>query len=159
MFHRVLSLIVVICFHATVQANQTQSKISSILDSFHQAASEANSKKYFDLISESAIFIGTDATERWDKNTFKRYAKPYFDKGQGWTYIPQARHVTIGEGGKVAWFDEMLNNQTYGECRGTGVLVLTAQGWKISQYHLTIPIPNGIATSLVEQIKQYQLAQ
>jgi len=155
-FHRFLSMIVVICVHASVHANQTQNEISSILDSFHQAASEANSQQYFDLISESGVFIGTDATERWDKKTFKTFAKPYFDKGQGWTYIPRDRHVTIAEGGKMAWFDEMLDNKSYGECRGTGVLVLSAQGWKISQYHLTIPIPNGIAKSLVEQIKQYQ---
>ena len=31
----------------------------------------------------------------------------------------------VAADGKTAWFDEMLWNETYGTCRGTGVLVLT----------------------------------
>ena len=126
------------------------------LDNFHQAASDANQQQYFDLLSDKAVFIGTDATERWDKNAFIAFAKPYFDKGKGWTYIPRNRHVTLAESGQVAWFDEMLDSQSYGECRGTGVLELTEKGWKISQYHLTIPLPNGLAKDVVKQIKQQQ---
>jgi len=129
-----------------------------VLDNFHRAASEANSQQYFALLTESAVFIGTDATERWDKKAFKAFAKPYFDKGQGWTYVPRDRHVIIAESGKVAWFDELLDSQSYGECRGTGVLEMTNKGWKISQYHLTIPMPNGVAKSLVKQIKDYHQA-
>lgn len=151
--------LVVICamlIQSTVQANSEQDQISSILDNFHQAASDANQQQYFDLLTQNSVFIGTDGTERWDKKTFKAFAKPYFDKGQGWTYIPRDRHVTIAASGQVAWFDEMLDSQSYGECRGTGVLELTDKGWKISQYHLTIPIPNGLAKSVVKQIKQQQ---
>jgi hypothetical protein len=139
-------------FQLSAQASETQ--ISSVLDNFHQAASDANQQQYFDLLSDSAIFIGTDATERWDKKALKAFAKPYFDKGQGWTYIPRNRHVTIAQSGKFAWFDEMLDSQSYGECRGTGVLELTDKGWKISQYHLTIPVPNGLAKDVVQQIKR-----
>jgi hypothetical protein len=138
----------------SVEASETQTQISLALDNFHQAASDANQQQYFDLLSDKAVFIGTDATERWDKNAFKAFANPYFDKGQGWTYIPRNRHVTLSESGQVAWFDEMLDSQSYGECRGTGVLELTENGWKISQYHLTIPLPNGLAKDVVKQIKQ-----
>jgi|TARA_R110000868_G_scaffold300718_4_gene561167 hypothetical protein len=140
----------------SVQASETQTQISLALDNFHQAASDANQQQYFDLLSDKAVFIGTDATERWDKNAFIAFAKPYFDKGKGWTYIPRNRHVTLAESGQVAWFDEMLDSQSYGECRGTGVLELTEKGWKISQYHLTIPLPNGLAKDVVKQIKQQQ---
>jgi hypothetical protein len=49
----------------------------------------------------------------------------------------------------------MLDNDSYGECRGTGVLLLTEQGWKISQYHLTIPIPNALAKDVVKQIRAH----
>jgi hypothetical protein len=141
----------------SVQASEAQNQISLVLDNFHQAASEAKQQQYFDLLSDKAVFIGTDATERWDKNTFKAFAKPYFDKGQGWIYIPRNRHLTLSASGQVAWFDEMLDSQSYGECRGTGVLELTENGWKISQYHLTIPVPNGLAKNVVKQIKQQQL--
>lgn len=157
MLQRILGLILLVVVQLPAQAQITQ--VSSVLDNFHQAASDANSEQYFALLTESAVFIGTDATERWDKKTFKTFAKPYFDKGQGWTYVPRDRHVTISESGKVAWFDELLDSKSYGECRGTGVLELTPEGWKISQYHLTIPMPNDVAKSLVKQIKEYHQAK
>ena len=157
MLQRYICLIFALLVQLSVQASETQTQISLTLDDFHQAASDANQQQYFDLLSDKAVFIGTDATERWDKNTFKAFAKPYFDKGQGWTYKPRNRHLTLSSSGQVAWFDELLDSQSYGECRGTGVLELTENGWKISQYHLTIPLPNGLAKDVVKQIKQQQL--
>lgn len=154
MLQRCICLLFVMSFQLSVQASQTQ--ISMVLDRFHQAASDANQQQYFDLLTGNAVFIGTDATERWDKKAFKAFVKPYFDKGKGWTYIPRDRHVTIAKSGKFAWFDEMLDSQSYGECRGTGVLELTQNGWKISQYHLTIPLPNALAKNIVKQIKAQQ---
>tara|TARA_R110002167_G_scaffold111870_4_gene283990 strand:+ start:880 stop:1365 length:486 start_codon:yes stop_codon:yes gene_type:complete len=156
MLQRYICLIFALLVQLSVQASETQTQISLTLDDFHQAASDANQQQYFDLLSDKAVFIGTDATERWDKNTFKAFAKPYFDKGQGWTYKPRNRHLTLSSSGQVAWFDELLDSQSYGECRGTGVLELTEKGWKISQYHLTIPVPNGLAKDVVKQIKQQQ---
>lgn len=156
MLQRCVCLIFAMLVLLSVQARETPTPISLALDNFHQAASDANQQQYFDLLSHKAVFIGTDATERWDKNAFKAFAKPYFDKGKGWTYIPRNRHVTLSESGQVAWFDEMLDSQIYGECRGTGVLELTEKGWKISQYHLTIPVPNGLAKEVVKQIKHQQ---
>ncbi|MEP1445328.1 MAG: nuclear transport factor 2 family protein [Paraglaciecola sp.] len=149
-----LFLILVMCVLFPVHASQNQSQIIKVLDSFHQAASEANYRQYFDLLSDNAVFIGTDGDERWGKDAFEDFAKPYFEKGNGWTYIPRNRHVTVTRSGQFAWFDEMLDNQSYGECRGTGVLELTDKGWKISQYHLTIPVPNELAKELVQQIKK-----
>lgn len=146
-------LLFVLFFHLSGQASEAQTQISTVLDNFHQAASDANQHQYFDLLADNAVFIGTDATERWDKNAFKAFAIPYFDKGKGWTYLPRNRHVTVSASGQVAWFDELLDSQNYGECRGTGVLELTENGWKIIQYHLTIPLPNELAKNIVEQIK------
>ncbi len=102
------------------------------------------------------MFIGTDITERWSIDQFKAFAAPYFSKGQGWTYVPGERHVTILPGGRTARFDEILSNESYGTCRGTGVLVLTPDGWRISQYSLTIPIPNQLARDVVGQIKDLE---
>lgn len=147
-------LIFVMFFQFSIQASTEVVQINKVLDLFHQAASEANQQQYFDLLSDSAVFIGTDGDERWDKSAFEAFASPYFEKGQGWTYIPRDRHVTVAGSGQFAWFDEMLDNQSYGECRGTGVLELTDKGWKISQYHLTIPVPNELAKELVQQIKK-----
>ncbi|WP_339719661.1 nuclear transport factor 2 family protein [uncultured Paraglaciecola sp.] len=152
MLQRKVCLLLVVLLQLPVQANQTQ--IVKVLDNFHQAASDANHQEYFDLLTDTAVFIGTDGNERWDKNAFEAFAKPYFEQGKGWTYIPRNRHVTVAKSGDFAWFDEMLDSQSYGECRGTGVLELTDKGWQISQYHLTIPVPNELAKEVVQQIKQ-----
>ncbi|MGJ8678849.1 nuclear transport factor 2 family protein [Paraglaciecola sp.] len=127
-------------------------KVNQTLDNFHQAASEARLKDYFSLLTEHAVFIGTDATERWNKDQFYQFAKPYFDQGKGWSYTPKNRHIYFSNNKQIAWFDEMVTNKNFCECRGTGVLELTDSGWKISQYHLTIPVPNDLAKDLVKKI-------
>lgn len=127
--------------------------VALVLDGFHEAASRADARSYFAAFAPDAIFIGTDATERWSVREFRAFAMPYFARGTGWTYVATSRHIVIGPGGDVAWFDEMLDNSSYGACRGTGVLVRQPEGWKIAQYHLTIPIPNAVAKEVVARIR------
>ena len=54
----------------------------------------------------------------------------------------------------MAWLDEELSNETYGACRGTGVLIEVDGTWKIIQYNLSIPIPNALAAPVVELIRE-----
>jgi len=129
--------------------------IAKSLNNFHQAAADANTELYFDLLADNAIFLGTDATERWTKQSFKQFVAPYFLKGQGWLYVPSDRHITLLDDGVTAFFDEALHNKSYGQTRGSGVLVKTKQGWKIAQYNLSIPMPNVLAKTLVKQIKAH----
>jgi hypothetical protein len=35
------------------------------------------------------------------------------------------------------------------------VLIRTSDGWRIAQYHLTIPIPNDLAAELTTRIKAH----
>lgn len=126
---------------------------SAVLDGFHAAAARADEEAYFGLLAPNAVFIGTDATERWDKAAFRAFAHPYFAAGTGWTYTPRNRHVGFSRDGKVAWFDELLDNANYGECRGSGVLEKGDGGWKIVQYNLSVPMPNDIAKDLVARIR------
>jgi ketosteroid isomerase-like protein len=128
-------------------------EVNRTLDRFHQAAADADAKTYFGLFSENGVFIGTDASERWTKAEFQAYAAPHFSKGKGWTYSPKSRHVGVSPKGDYGWFDEILENKHYGTCRGSGVLVWEKDGWKISQYHLTIPIPNALAKNVVSLIR------
>lgn len=128
--------------------------ISTVLDSFHSAAARADEETYFALLAPNAVFLGTDATERWDKPAFRAFAHPYFAQGKGWTFTPRDRHVDLSRDGRVAWFDELLDSASYGECRGTGVLEKVDGGWKIVQYHLTIPMPNDLAKELVARIRE-----
>ena len=128
--------------------------IAGILDQLHDAASKADGERYFDLFAPDAVFFGTDATERWSIEEFKAFAKPYFDAGTGWTYHVRKRNIFIDDDANTPWFDEVLHNDKYGECRGTGVLVKLKGAWKIVQYNLTIPIPNEIALQVVRMIKE-----
>jgi hypothetical protein len=135
-------------------ANETATKdVSTVLDKFHESAAKADGPVYFSLFAPEGVFIGTDATERWTVEQFKRYAGPVFSKGKGWTYKSHDRHIDFTPDGNVAWFDELLDNDTLGACRGSGVLRKIDGAWKIAQYHLTIPIPNDLAKKVVELIR------
>ena len=137
-------------------SENSEKQISRVLNLFHKAASDGDAKNYFSLFSHNAIFIGTDPDETWTLKEFKAFAEPYFKQGIGWTYIPRNRHIYFSKSTQTAWFDEVLDNEKYGETRGTGVLIKTAKGWKIAQYHLTLPIPNAITTEVVKLIKTNQ---
>ena len=128
--------------------------VAAVIDAFHTAAAKADEKAYFALLAPNGVFLGTDATERWDKAAFQTFAHPYFSQGKGWVFTPRNRHVDLSKDGRVAWFDELLDSATYGECRGTGVLEKGDGGWKITQYHLTIPMPNDLAKDLVARIRE-----
>ncbi len=131
-------------------------RVAQVLDELHEAASRADFEHYFSLLTEDAIFIGTDAKERWTIGQFKAYTKPYFDQGKGWTFVFTSRHVYISGSGQTAWFDETLENAKYGACRGSGVLVKRDGNWKVAQYNLTVPIPNELVLEVVGKIKTQQ---
>lgn len=126
-----------------------QKEVSSMLDSFNIAAANADYKTYFNFFTDYAVFTGTDATERWDKKEFMAWAKPYFDKKSTWNFTPLERHIYIEPSGTHAWFDELLNTQMK-ICRGSGVLVKEATGWKLTQYILSATIPNAVMDSVVK---------
>ena len=60
--------------------NVQKKNISTVLDNLNEYAANTDFKKYFDLFAEESTFIGTDATEIWNKKEFMDYAKPHFDK-------------------------------------------------------------------------------
>jgi ketosteroid isomerase-like protein len=140
------------CAQSSQAPQSDVAAINEVLDSYHQAAANGEWDIYFDLMSDDGVFIGTDAGERWVKQEFRQYSSG----SNGWIYTPQQRNINITPDGSSAWFDEALLSQSYGGSRGTGVLIRTAQGWKISQYHLTLPIPNGMVRGITDQIKEYE---
>lgn len=139
-----------------VYSNNDKQLIEEVLNSFHLAAADANEDLYLASMTKDAVFLGTDASERWTKSEFKDFVHPHFKKGNGWLYTPIERNITLLTAPNIAYFDELLNSQSYGKCRGTGVLIKTLSGWKISQYNLSVPLPNPIAKKLVETIKKFE---
>ena len=136
-----------------VELERARSDVSAVLDALHTMASEADFDGYFALYAREAVFLGTDATERWTREEFMDYTRARFDTGTGWTYHMLERHVSIAPDGRTAWFDERLDNENLGETRGSGALVLEEGRWKIAQYNLTIPIPNEMAREVAERIR------
>ena len=100
----------------------------------------------------NAFFLGTDKSERWTIEEFKAYAKPAFLDGHGWTYLTVERNWQ-GDG-NTRWFDEILFNEKLGHCRGTGVVELINDEWKIAHYALTMLVPNSIAVDVGEQTRK-----
>ncbi len=135
-----LILLFLIISYSSYSQN-TEKELNIALDEWHNAASEANADNYFGFMDESCIYIGTDAGERWNKNEFIQFAKPYFDKGKAWDFKAYDRQIIFSEDMKIAWFDELLETWM-GVCRGSGVIELKNDQWKLIHYHLSVTVPN-----------------
>lgn len=115
--------------------------IGEVIDTWHLAAANADFDAYFNILTEDAVFVGTDAAEVWNKAQFMTFSKPYFDKGKAWSFTSKQRNVYVDASGEIAWFDELLDTWMQ-LCRGSGVLKKEDGVWKISHYVLSLTIPN-----------------
>lgn len=130
------------------QVQMDKKEIGNILDSWHRAAGSADFDAYFNLMTSDAVFIGTDASENWQIEEFKAYAKPHFDKGKAWNFKAVERQIYVNDEGDYAWFDELLDTQMK-LCRGSGVLRKESGDWKIAHYVLSIVIPNENVSEVI----------
>ncbi len=128
---------------------EEQEQINDMLDSFNLAAANADYDLYFSYYADDAVFMGTDATEYWCKDSFMVWAKPIFDRGSAWDFKSLERNIYFDPDGKIAWFDELLDTQMK-ICRGSGVLSKQGDVWKIQQYVLSMTIPNSKTNQVVE---------
>lgn len=143
-------------FPPAVTRPAPEAAIAAVLDDFHLAAAQADEARYFGHMDEGAVFLGTDATERWTKAQFQAYAHPYFAKGKAWSFHATRRAITVSADGRTAWFDEDLATANLGPCRGSGVLALKDGAWKIVQYNLAFTVPNGVAKEVKARIEAFQ---
>lgn len=144
-----LASLLVSSVNAADNTDSEQAAIAQALEAYHAAAAIGDWDSYFDLMSDDGVFLGTDIGERWTREEFRAYAAGR----SGWVYRPLQRNINLTPDGNSAWFDEILESESYGAARGTGVLIKTPRGWKISQYHLTFPIPNELVDEFTEKIK------
>lgn len=147
---KILFLFLVYSSLASAQNNEASKiVINSTLNNWHKAAADVNFKAYFDVLSDDAIYIGTDATENWNKKAFEAFAKPYFNKGKAWSFKALERHIYFSPDGKMAWFDELLDTHMK-ICRGSGVMLKVKNTWKIKHYVLSMTIPNDNTNEVVK---------
>ena len=142
-------LLFFITFSIFSQSKNEEVKVNELLNNWHKAAANANFESYFEKMTSDAIFIGTDATENWNKTDFMDYAKPHFDKGKAWSFTALQRHIFFSNDKKMAWFDELLSTQMK-ICRGSGVLIKIKNEWKIKQYVLSMTVPNDNSDEVIK---------
>jgi hypothetical protein len=122
------------------------------LDQWHSDAATGSYDSYFETMTNASIFIGTDASEVWDKESFKEFTKPHFEDGKGWDFTSKRRAWYFSKNKEVAWFDEELDTWM-GICRGSGVFEKTDSGWKLAHYVLSMTIPNERVNDVLGLIK------
>lgn len=154
----ILSILMIACKSSKKVISNEQNKaikaeINTTLNDWHLAATEANFNNYFGKMDSISIFIGTDASENWNRTQFANFSKPYFDKGKAWNFKTLERNVYVNQSGDFVWFDELLYTWM-GTCRGSGVLEKKTNGWKIKQYVLSVAIPNDAVQKVIEAKKK-----
>lgn len=155
-------LVVIISFFNCVQtqkittpknASIIRAEVNTLLNNWHKAASDADYKAYFKAMDSVAVFIGTDATENWNKTQFANFSKPFFNKGKAWSFKPLERNVYVSAQQNFVWFDELLDTWM-GTCRGSGVLEKKNNTWLIKHYVLSVEIPNNDVQAVIKAKKK-----
>ena len=131
--------------------------ITELLNSYRQAAADADGEAFFGCLDPDGIFFGTDEKERFTFDQLKATFMPYFKQGIGWKREVLDRRVYVGPGNNIGWFEERSSRQGLGPMRTTGVVLKKGNEWKIVQYNTSFAIPNEIATdvaALIEKLKE-----
>lgn len=155
-----ISILTITTFFIVNKEEKTDPKtekkaITTLLNNWHLAAAKADYNGYFGKIAEDGIYIGTDATENWDKKAFIAFSKPYFDKGKAWDFKALERNIYFSKDGKTAWFDELLDTWMK-VCRGSGVLEKQGKEWKIKHYVLSMTVPNDATKEVLPFKAKYE---
>lgn len=125
-------------------------KIGNMVDAWHKAAAVADSAGFFGAFYRAeSIYQGTDETERWTRDEMAAWAAPYFQREEAWTFVPDWRNVRFSKDGRIAWWDEQLDSDHMGRCRGNGIAIRTPNGWKIDHYVLSFTVPNSMVGELM----------
>lgn len=119
--------------------------VNAFIDEWHDDAAHAQ-VRYFDKMAAEGVFIGTDKTERWTRDAFRRWAAPYFARGSAWSFTVRKRNVCVAEdagseGAGFVWFDEQLDSP-FGILQASGVMRKAVSSYEILHYQLSLAVPN-----------------
>jgi ketosteroid isomerase-like protein len=150
------TLILVFCFSISAQAQSLNKahedydtdSLNSFMDSWHLAAAQADAERFFGMMAEDGIYIGTDKTERWLRDELREWSTKAFERESAWTFTSKERNWQIHEKEGFAIADELLDTWM-GPCRATAVIRLKNEHWEIIHYQLSVTIDND----KIEQFK------
>lgn len=127
--------------------------VHAFVDAWHLAAAEADEATFFGSMSADGIYLGTDASERWLRDTFHVWAQFAFDRESAWAFKPYDRQLYFSDNNKYVWWEEMLETWM-GPCRGSGVAHYENGQWKIKHYNLAVTIANDKIDGFIELTKE-----
>jgi ketosteroid isomerase-like protein len=139
---------------AVVDESPEVQAVKAALRDLHQAGADADAERLFGCFDPDAIIFGTDKSERFTLEEYRRFVEPYLAQGHGWTSVPTEQNVYVSEDGNFAWFDERLDKPGFQELRGTGVLRKIDGSWKVLQMNMAFTVPNELAGSLAEMVRE-----
>ncbi|UXP31307.1 nuclear transport factor 2 family protein [Reichenbachiella agarivorans] len=145
--------LVSLLFILTIRSYGQEKEIGQLLNKWHLAAAHADLEAYFEFMADDGYYLGTDQFEVWTKDEFYGFCKPYFDQKKTWDFTVERRKIFLTEDKKTAWFEEVLSTWM-GSCRGSGVLVLTEEGWKLKQYNLAVLVSNDDIQDYLKILKE-----
>lgn len=148
-----LLLLAILCtaFAKTLPAQPPTAPLDTLLDRWHRAAATADSVAFFGTMSPEAVYLGTDRTERWTRDSMAHWAAPYFRRDTAWAFTPRERHWYFADDGRTAWFEEHLDSPHMGVVRGSGVVTRVpgndahsdvGSPWHLRHYNLALAVPN-----------------
>lgn len=140
------------CLTQAVDKNAAE-QAHRFVDAWHLAAATADEDVFFGSMAEDAIYLGTDASERWLRDELKSWSAEYFKRDKAWDFKPYDRQLYWSDNQRVVWFEEMLDTWM-GTCRGSGVLVRDGDSWLLKHYDLAVMVPNDVIKDFIDLVKK-----
>lgn len=137
----------------TTEASALADSVHAFVDAWHRAAAEADADAFFGAMAPDGIYLGTDATERWPRDTFRRWAAFAFERESAWDFTAYDRELYFSDNNDYVWWEEMMNTWM-GPCRGSGVARYQNGRWLIEHYHLSVTIDNDKIDGFIELTKR-----
>lgn len=138
----VLMFLTMTCARAAEPDDATfRAQVAAFIDTWHDDAAHGR-PAYFDKIAVDGVYIGTDKTEYWQREAFRVWAKPYFDKGSAWDFKAIKRNIYFSPDRRWVWWDEQLTTQM-GICQASGLMQVGPEGMAIQHYQLSLTVPNA----------------
>jgi hypothetical protein len=134
--------------------DQLRARVNAFVDEWHQDAAHAR-PAFFDKIARDGVYIGTDKTERWTREEFRKWAQPAFARPVAWAFTPLHRHIDFTPDHDVIWFDEQVRS-SMGILQASGVVRATPASFEIVHYQLSIAVPNDVIPQVTGVIKAFE---
>lgn len=127
--------------------------LHALVDAWHQAAARADADAFYGAMAPEAIYLGTDAGERWLRDELREWASFAFERESAWDFKPRQRRLYTSDDGLYAWWEELLDTWM-GDCRGSGVATWRDGRWQILHYHLSVTVPNDKMDGFIDLVKE-----